>query len=89
VKRGVYAALGFLDEINDEFAELFFQAFYWAWCHGDKSIPEAFLEAWSKMDTDRMHGTSIVIWLGRSMVAQPRTSTRRPAPARATPRGGR
>jgi hypothetical protein len=26
VKQGVYAALGFLDEINDEFAELFFQA---------------------------------------------------------------
>lgn len=69
VGRGVYAALGFLDEIDDEFAERFFQAFYWAWCHDGKSIPEAFLDAWSEMDSDRMHGTAIVIWLGRSMVS--------------------
>jgi hypothetical protein len=67
VRRGVYAALGFLDEINDEFAEHFFQAFYWAWCHDKKkTIPESFLEAWGTMDHDRMHGTAIVIWLGRS-----------------------
>jgi hypothetical protein len=70
VKRGVYAALGFLDEIDDEFAELFFQAFYWAWCQADKSIPDAFLDAWSVMDGDRMHGTSIVIWLGRSILGR-------------------
>jgi hypothetical protein len=69
VRRGAYAALGFLDEIDDEFAERFFQAFYWAWCHDDKLIPDAFLYAWSEMDSDRMHGTAIVIWLGRSMVA--------------------
>jgi hypothetical protein len=88
VKRGVYAALGFLDEIDDEFAELFFQAFYWAWCHDNRSIPDAFLDAWSKMDGDRMHGTSIVIWLGRSMVGQSDTSARRSAPAKKTKSGG-
>jgi hypothetical protein len=82
VKRGAYAALGFLDEIEDEFAERFFQAFYWAWCHDNRSIPDAFLEAWSTMEGDRMHGTSIVIWLGRSMVGQSGMSARRRAPAR-------
>ena len=33
-----------------------------------KSVSEAFLDAWQAMDGDRMHGTSIVIWLGSSMV---------------------
>jgi hypothetical protein len=79
VRRGAYAALGFLDEINDEFGELFFQAFYWAWCHDNRSIPDAFLDAWSTMDGDRIHGTSIVIWLGRSMVGRSDTSARRRA----------
>jgi hypothetical protein len=79
VRRGAYAALGFLDEIDDEFAERFFQAFYWSWCHSHRSIPEAFLEAWSTMDGDRMHGTGIVIWLGRSMVGQPDVSARKAA----------
>jgi hypothetical protein len=77
VKRGAYAALGFLDEIDDEFAELFFQAFYWAWCHRNRSIPDAFLDAWSSMDGDRMHGTSIVIWLGRNMIGQPDTPAKK------------
>jgi hypothetical protein len=89
VQRGAYAALGFLDEINDEFAELFFQAFYWAWCHEGQSIPNAFLEAWSAMDGDRMHGTSIVIWLGRSMVSPAGASANGPAPAKTARRGGR
>lgn len=89
VKRGVYAALGFLDEIDDEFAELFFQAFYWAWCHDNRTIPDAFLEAWSTMDSDRMHGTGIVIWLGRSMVGPPEKSARRPARAKKAKSGGR
>jgi hypothetical protein len=80
VRRGAYAALGFLDEIEDEFAERFFQAFYWEWCHRNKSIPQAFLNAWSTMDSDRMHGTAIVIWLGRSMVGQPDTPARKPRP---------
>jgi hypothetical protein len=76
VRRGAYASLGFLDEIEDEFAELFFQAFYWAWCRDKRNFPNAFLEAWSKMDSDRMHGTSIVIWLGSSMVKQREASSR-------------
>jgi hypothetical protein len=76
VRRGAYAALGFLDEIDDEFAERFFQAFYWAWCHRRRSIPAAFLDAWATMDGDRMHGTGIVIWLGRSMVGQSESSGR-------------
>jgi hypothetical protein len=67
VRKGAYAALGFLDEIDDEFAERFFQAFYWEWCHAGKSIPKAFRAAWQAMDGDRMHGTGIVIWLGRSI----------------------
>jgi hypothetical protein len=92
VRRGVYAAIGFLDEINDEFAERFFQAFYWAWCHDNENkkdenkkntIPESFLEAWSSMDSDRLHGTSIVIWLGRSafdgVARLPRRRRARPA----------
>jgi hypothetical protein len=70
VRGGAHAALGFLDEIDDELAELFFQAFYWAWCHPDRkvlSIPEAFVETWDKMSGDGLHGTSIVIWMGRSV----------------------
>jgi hypothetical protein len=89
VEHGVYAALGFLDEINDEFAELFFQAFYWAWCHDGQSIPDAFLEAWSAMDGDRMHGTGIVIWLGHSMVEDSDSSAIGPARAKTARRGGR
>jgi hypothetical protein len=88
VKRGAYAALGFLDEIEDEFAELFFQAFYWAWCHRSRSIPKAFLDAWQAMDGDRMHGTSIVIWLGRSMVGDSDTPAHRPTRAKRARRRG-
>lgn len=68
VRKGAYAALGFLDEIDDEFAERFFQEFYWAWCHDGKPISKAFLAAWQTMDGDRMHGTGIVIWFGSSIV---------------------
>lgn len=89
VKRGAYAGLGFLDEIDDEFAELFFQAFYWAWCRDKKSISHAFLDAWSQMDGDRMYGTNIVIWLGRSIVGQPDTSVNKRAQAKKPRRGGR
>ncbi len=79
VRNGAHAALGFLDEIDDEFAELFFQAFYWGWCHERKSVSEAFLDAWQAMDGDRMHGTSIVIWLGSSMVGLGPSRTKAPA----------
>jgi hypothetical protein len=90
VRRGAHAALGFLDEIDDEFAEHFFQAFYWAWCHSGKSIPIAFLDAWKAMDSDRMHGTSIVIWLGSSMVGLDRSQKKMAAkPAAQRRRGAR
>ena len=68
VARGARSALGFLDEIDDDLAERFFQAFYWAWCRpgGAFAISHAFVEAWRKMKSDRMHGTAIVIWMGVS-----------------------
>lgn len=89
VKRGAYAALGFLDEIDDEFAEFFFQGFYWAWCRENKSIRDACLDAWSGMDGDRMHGTGIVIWSGCSMIGLPGASVNKSAKARKKRRGGR
>lgn len=68
VKRGARAALGFLDEIDDELAERFFQAFYRAWCHdGASTISRAFMAAWHTMSGNRLHGTAIVIWMGRSV----------------------
>jgi len=88
VKRGAYAALGFLDEIDDEFAELFFQAFYWSWGHDGRSVTEAFLDAWQSMDGDRIYGTSIVIWLGRSMIGQPDRPAKKPARAIKRRNGG-
>ena len=69
VRRGAYAALGFLDEIDDELAERFFQALFWAWSRNDETdITGAFAQAWAKMDDPRLQGTGIVIWLGRSVV---------------------
>ena len=69
VARGARAALGFLDEIDDDLAERFFQAFYWQWCRPGNgyAISRAFLNAWSKMKSERMHGTAIVIWMGVSV----------------------
>jgi hypothetical protein len=69
VRQGAHAALGFLDEIDDELAERFFQAFYLAWCRPDpdQTIPKAFIEAWQKMSGDGLHGTAIVIWMGHSV----------------------
>lgn len=96
VRNKAHVALGFLDEIDDELAELFFQAFYWNWCHGENnkilSIPDAFLKAWEAMPLDKVHGTSIVIWMGRS-VFEPGSKSisktaSKPSPARkkASPR---
>lgn len=72
VRKGAHAALGFLDEIDDELAERFFQAFYLAWCRpdADSTIPEAFVEAWKKMSGDGLHGTAIVIWMGHSALQE-------------------
>jgi len=68
VNRGARAAIGFFDEIDDDLAERFFQAFYRAWCHeGAPTISDAFMAAWHKMSGDRLHGTAIVIWMGRSV----------------------
>ena len=69
VKNGAHAALGFLDEIDDELAERFFQAFYWAWCRpgGAFAIPHAFVEAWREMKGEGLHGTAIVMWMGHSV----------------------
>ena len=69
VARGARAALGFLDEIDDDLAERFFQAFYWEWCRpaNGYAISRAFVGAWTKMKSERMHGTAIVIWMGVSV----------------------
>lgn len=40
VRRGALCAIGFLDEIDDDLAERFFQALYWSWCHPE-TLPEA------------------------------------------------
>jgi len=73
VVQGANAAIGFLDEIDEELAELFFQAFYWAWCRpgGTSLIPHAFVEAWRHLHGhgDRLHGTAIVLWMGTSVFA--------------------
>jgi hypothetical protein len=86
VKLGAHSALGFLDEINDELAELFFQAFYWQWCRPENdplAVPHAFLQAWHKMPSDGLHGTSIVIWMGRSIFDPPAVSGRNRRPSTA------
>ncbi len=65
VRQGAHAALGFLDEIDDELAELFFQAFYAAWSEG-RNIPSALAKAWQAMQGDGLYGTGIVVWMGHS-----------------------
>jgi hypothetical protein len=71
VAQGARAAIGFLDEIDDELAELFFQSFYWSWCApgGTGAIPIAFMAAWHKLrgHGDRLHGTAIAMWMGTSV----------------------
>lgn len=75
VKHGARAAVGFLDEVDDELAERFFQEFYWAWCRpnpedgtpGAVTIPDAILRAWQKMPDTGLHGTAFAIWMGRSV----------------------
>lgn len=87
IRRGAHAALGFLDQIDDELAELFFQAFYWNWCRPENdalAVPHAFLRAWHAMPTDGLHGTSIVIWMGRSVFDPPARSPSRRSARRRT-----
>ena len=83
VRLGTNAAMGFLDEIDDELAERFFQAFYSEWCRPGSRlmIPEAFVEAWKKMPGDGLHGTAIVIWMGRSVFSDFKRLRRQPGAA--------
>jgi hypothetical protein len=70
VRQGARAALGFLDEIDDELAERFFQAFFWAWCRPVDAAPtlsHAIIQAWRSMQDPRLHGTAIVAWMGTSV----------------------
>jgi hypothetical protein len=72
VRRGAQAALGFLDEIDDELAEYFFQAFYWAWRHEKNvDLSRAFGNAWRLMrELDKLlFGTGIVLWRAQSAFA--------------------
>ena len=72
VRRGAYAALGFLDEIDDELAEYFFQAFYWAWRHEQNvDLSRAFGNSWRLMrELDQLlFGTGIVLWRAQSAFA--------------------
>ena len=93
VKQGAHTALGFLDEIDDELAERFFQEFYWAWCRpSDRdranrlvTIPVAFMTAWEKMPGNGLHGTAIVIWMGSSVFEKVRVQYELDEPAEAPP----
>jgi hypothetical protein len=68
--RGAGAVIGFLDEIDDEIAEFFFQAFYLAWrdIGFSEEIPLAFGNTWRKLRKQRhtLYGTGIAVWLSRS-----------------------
>jgi hypothetical protein len=86
VRRGAFAAVGFLDEIDDELAERFYQALYWAWSRTDATdVTEAFGQAWAAMDDPRLQGTGIVIWVGRSMIDAYRPSVPEQVPIATAP----
>ena len=82
VRQGAHSALGFLDEIDDEVAEAFFQEFYWAWCRPERimAAPQAYVKALAKMDSDRLQGTTIVIWMGKSVFEPVKLTDRPTAP---------
>lgn len=71
VREGAHSAIGFLDEVDDEIAEFFFQTFYWAWRRlgpTADTVPKAFGGTWNLL-RDRgadLFGTGIVLWLARS-----------------------
>lgn len=83
VSRGAHAALGFLDEIDDELAEYFFQAFFVAWRRelSVVDLPRAFGQTWTLLRERReqLYGTGIVLWLARSAFASDRRSVMREA----------
>jgi hypothetical protein len=81
IRRGAHAALGFLDEIDDELAEYFFQAFFLAWRRGQSvdDLPRAFGQTWELLRDRGQHlfGTSIVLWLAKSAFAGNRQAAMR------------
>jgi hypothetical protein len=93
VRQGAHAALGFLDEIDDEVAEHFFQAFYWEWCRPGRetAVNDALLKAWQKIkgQGDRLHGTAIVMWMGHSVFPRSRQADGQPPAGREEGEGER
>lgn len=83
VRRGAHAALGFLDEIDDELAEYFFQAFFVAWRREQNvvDLPRAFGQTWTLLRERGQHlfGTAIVLWLAKSAFSGNRLSAMRGA----------
>ena len=69
-RRGAGAVIGFMDEIDDEIAEYFFQALYLEWRKTGFSdeIPYAFGNTWRMLRKQRhsLYGTGIAVWLSRS-----------------------
>ena len=81
VRRGAHAALGFLDEIDDELAEYFFQALFVAWRREPSvvDLPRAFGQTWALLRERSHHlfGTAIVLWLAKSAFTGERRSAMR------------
>ena len=81
VRRGAHAALGFLDEIDDELAEYFFQALFVAWRREPSvvDLPRAFGQTWTLLRErgQRLFGTAIVLWLAKSAFSGERLSAMR------------
>ncbi|MGE3509523.1 MAG: hypothetical protein AB7N65_11630 [Vicinamibacterales bacterium] len=74
VARGAGAALGFLDEVDDEVAEYFFQAFYREWVsHPRHGLAGAFERTWRHLrpHSGKLHGTGIVLWTSTSQLQPP------------------
>jgi hypothetical protein len=74
LQRGARAAIGFLDEVDDELAEYFFQVFYREWVtHPEAGLPGAFERSWRSLRplSDKLHGTGIVLWTSTSQLQKP------------------
>ena len=74
VQGGARAAIGFLDEVDDETAEYFFQTFYLQWRLASgtaNAIPLAFGRTWYLLRErgSNLFGTGLVLWLARSAFA--------------------
>jgi hypothetical protein len=72
VARGVEAAIGFQDEIDDRIAELFFATFYSEWKSSGWDLLAAYRAAWRNLGTRRnIRGTGIVLWSNRPLINAP------------------